>query len=286
VRKKTIAAFACGALLVVVAGAQTFGGIASDSSAAPSDGTTGTESHTVVVTRGSISNVLSLDVDLITRPRYQVPAPLGGSFSPEVREGEMVDAGETIGVIRSEGKNVKIVAKARSRVSKILASSGETVPGGIAVVALQSRSFALQATVAPSDRYRLTALGADNKVRGSIDNGPGPFNCPLLGGPQQGEDGSLSVLCAVPEYVKVFAGLKGIMAISLEQRNDVLTLPISAVAGTAETGQVSLIKDSGKTMLKDVKLGITNGVQIEIRSGLSEDQRVTSRAPSLSSTEE
>jgi hypothetical protein len=189
-------------------------------------------------------------------------------------------------VVHGDGKDVEITAKARARVSDILATPGETVPGGIAVLALQDRGFALRATVAPSDRYRLTALGANNQIRASISNGPGPFSCPLLGGPQQGEDGSLSVLCAVPGDVTVFAGLKGIMAISLEKRRNVLTLPIAAVAGSAETGQVNLVKEPGKTKLQDVRLGITDGVRIEIRSGLSKDQRVTSRPPSLGFAEE
>ncbi|WP_268221013.1 hypothetical protein [Streptomyces sp. EMB24] len=197
----------------------------------------------------------------------------------------MVDAGEVLGTVNGE-KNVRLVAKARSKVISVLASSGEAVPSGIAVFSLQDRSFALQAAVAPSDRYRLKALSADNLVRASIDNGPGPFNCPLLGGPQRSEEGTLSLLCAVPNDIAVFAGLKGIMAVSLEKRKKALTLPISAVAGSADTGQVNLVQESGKIVRRDVRLGITDGVRIEIRSGLSEGQRVTSQPPSLDSGEE
>ncbi|MGW7406838.1 hypothetical protein ACWGI9_24475 [Streptomyces sp. NPDC054833] len=282
-RKKTIAVSACGALLILAAVTQAYSHADSEPPTSASVGEDENTGGAVAVTRGNISNVLSTDAELVARPRYEVPAPLEGTFTPEVHKGQMVDAGGTLGVIRGDSKDVRIIAKARAKVTEILASSGEAVPEGIAVIALQDRSFALQATVAPSDRYRLTALGPDNAVRASIDNGPGPFNCPLLGGPQREADGNLSVLCAVPENIKVFAGLKGLMAVSLEKRKNALTLPVSAVAGSAQSGQVNLVEDSGRTVHRGVKLGITDGVRIEIRSGLSEGQRVTSQAPSLGS---
>ncbi|QIP73589.1 hypothetical protein [Streptomyces sp. VN1] len=282
--KKTVAAFACGALLATVLSAEVFGEGSSDSSTVSPDGVGSGVDHSVAVTRVDISSVLSLDAELITRPSYQIPAPVSGKFSPKVHEGDMVNAGEVLGTVNGD-KNVKLVAKARSRVTNILASSREAVPSGIAVLSLQNRSFALQATVAPSDRYRLKALSADNQARASIDKGPGPFNCPLLGGPQRSEDGNLSLLCAIPKDIAVFAGLKGIMAISLEKHKKTLTLPISAVAGSADRGQVNIVQESGKTVLRDVKLGINDGVRIEIRSGLSEGQRVTSQPPSLDSGE-
>ncbi|MEU9649866.1 hypothetical protein AB0E00_13200 [Streptomyces sp. NPDC048110] len=283
--KKTIATFICGALLVGIAGTDFFGEDSSESSTVSPEGAGSTADHGIPVKRGNISSVLSLDAELITRPSYQIPAPLTGVFTPKVHEGDVVDAGEVLGTVSGDKKE-SIFANARAKVVHALASSGETVPSGIAVFSLQDRSFALQGTVAPSDRYRLKSLNAENQVRASIDNGPGPFDCPLLGGPQRSDEGSLSLLCAVPNNIEVFAGLKGIMAISLEKHESILTLPISAVAGSSGTGQVTLVKESGKTVHRDVELGITDGVRIEIRSGLSEGQRVTSQPPSLGSGEE
>ncbi|MGY5054069.1 hypothetical protein ACWDFR_08340 [Streptomyces sp. 900105755] len=282
-RKKTIAASAGGALLIVATVTLFHSHLSAEPPVSPSAGEYENTGNTVAVTRGNISNVLSMDAELITRPHYEVPAPLEGAFSSDVHKGQMVDAGDTLGVIRGSGKEAKIVAPAPARVGEIFVSSGEAVPEGIAVIELQDRGFALQSAVAPSDRYRLTALGPDNTVRASIDNGPGPFVCPPLGGPQRDADGNLSVLCAVPKNIKVFAGLKGLMAVSLEKRKNALTLPISAVAGSAQAGQVNLVENSSRTVLRDVQLGITDGVRIEIRSGLSEGQRVTSRAPALDS---
>ncbi|MCM8555974.1 biotin/lipoyl-containing protein [Streptomyces sp. STCH 565 A] len=282
--KKSIAAFVCGALLATAASVEVLGENPSDSSTVSPEEVGSAADHSVPVTREDISSVLSLDAELIARPSYQVPAPVAGTFSPRVHEGDTVDAGEVLGTVSGD-KSVKLVAKARSKITNILASSGEAVPGGIAVFSLQDRSFALQADIAPSDRYRLKSLSADNQVRASIDNGPGPFSCPSLGGPQLSEDGNLSLLCTVPEDVTVFAGLKGIMAVSLERQQNALTLPISAVAGSADTGQVNLVQESGEIVHRDVKLGITDGVRIEIRSGLSEGQRVATQPPSLDSGE-
>lgn len=282
--KRNITVLVCGALLAAAVGVGALGKSASDSSTVNSSEGGSTTGRSVPVTRADISSVLSLDAELIARPLYEATAPIAGTFTPRVHKGETVDSGEVLGTVNGK-RNVGIVAKARSKVTEVFAASGEEVPSGIALFSMQDRSFALQAAIAPSDRFRLRSFSADNQIRASIDNGPGPFDCPSLGGPQLSEDGSLSLLCAVPDDITVFAGLKGIMAVSLERQKNALTLPISAVAGTVDTGQVNLVRKSGEVVRRDVRLGITDGVRIEIRSGLAEGQRVTTQAPPLSSGE-
>lgn len=234
----------------------------------------------VSVTKGSIRSVLSFDSELVSRPRYEVLAPDSGIFESKTSVGEIVEPREILGILRRGVKSIEIVAETRARVDSIAAQNGEDVPSGIALLELEARGFALKSVVAPSDRYRLTSVSPNNTVRASIDKGPGPFACPLLGGPQRGEGGELTLLCAIPSKLRVFAGLQGIMAVSLEQKEEALLLPISAVAGSADTGQVSLIDDSGKITTRDVILGITDGLRIEIRSGLVAGQKVSGQAPS------
>ncbi|MCZ4101162.1 hypothetical protein [Streptomyces sp. H39-C1] len=273
----------CGVLLAAAAAYAAAGagagpaGESSEGSLATGSGSSGT----VTVTKGDIRNVLSLNAELVARPAYTVLAPVGGTFQPRVQVGATVRPGEVLATVQTKDGQVSVTATARAEVLSVAAASGEQVPLGIPLVSLRSQGFALRAAVAPADRYRLTAMDAGSRARASIDKGPGPFDCPVLGGPQQSDGGDLSVLCAPPDNIRVFAGLRGILAIDLEKRGQVLTLPLTAVAGSADSGQVNLVDSAGNTTVHSVTLGITDGIQIEIRSGLTEGQSVAARPPAL-----
>jgi multidrug efflux pump subunit AcrA (membrane-fusion protein) len=60
----------------------------------------------------------------------------------------------------------------------------------------------------------------------------------------------------------------------------VLVLPVSAVQGDTQHGVVNRV-ENGVLSQVPVGLGITDGVRIEITSGLAEGDEVTSFAPGL-----
>ena len=58
-------------------------------------------------------------------------------------------------------------------------------------------------------------------------------------------------------------------------------LPIEAVAGTAQRGEVSYLARDGSVHLRAIRLGIMDGAVVEIKSGLREGDRVLATAPHL-----
>lgn len=253
-------------------------------------GTSGTPGEarspgTITVESGDITNVLTLNADVVSRPEYDLAAPTFGTFTPQVSEGQIVQAGTPVGTVSRGADDSIIKAPASGRIKKILAEQGDPVTDGIPLVTIRHTGFALKADVAPADRYRLTELNASTPGRASIDKGPGPFKCPLLGGPQGEDKQDMTLLCASETKQRLFQGLTGIMAIDVESRKNVLVLPLKAVAGDAEHGQVNLITKNGDTRNIEVDLGITDGTNIEVKSGLKEGDIVSLEAPYLTSSE-
>jgi hypothetical protein len=229
------------------------------------------------VTAGDIRAVLSLDAEVVTRPSYGVPAPEPGRFDPAVIEGMKIEAGDVLGVMEDGSE---ILAPSGGTVVKVEAARDETIPAGISVVTLESHGFGLRAPVTGADRYRLAEITAETSARASIVEGPGNFACSVLGGPQNSTEG-LEVLCAPPEDLRLFDGLRGILVIDLEHRADTLVLPLSAVAGSAESGAVTVIDESGKESVRKVVLGVSDGSRIEILKGLMEGETVASDSPEI-----
>ena len=152
------------------------------------------------------------------------------------------------------------------------------MPAGLPLVSLKASGFGLKATVADAVRYRLVKL--TGQATAQIENGPGPFPCPVLGGPEP-DGAGVGVTCGVPVGLRLFEGLPGIVAVRVGVSKDTLALPVEAVAGSADEGMVSL--QSGPTSYVDrsVKLGISDGSFIEVLDGLSLGDVVRVPAPSL-----
>jgi hypothetical protein len=63
------------------------------------------------------------------------------------------------------------------------------------------------------------------------------------------------------------------VAVVTGEARDVLILPVTAVAGESDQGYVTLLED-GRPVRRDVRLGLTDGLNVEIRAGLAEGDRV------------
>jgi HlyD family secretion protein len=76
-------------------------------------------------------------------------------------------------------------------------------------------------------------------------------------------------------------GMYAMVDILLEQRDDVLTLPISAIVRDGRDAYCCLV-ESGKIHRKPLKLGLRSGSDVEVLEGLSENETVViARADSL-----
>ena len=88
------------------------------------------------------------------------------------------------------------------------------------------------------------------------------------------------MLCLLPTSDGVVTGLPGIIGITTGAVHDVLVLPTNAVAGSANHGLVSLV-DAAGTREVAVGLGLSDGVSVEITSGVSEGDLVLPYGPGL-----
>ena len=78
-------------------------------------------------------------------------------------------------------------------------------------------------------------------------------------------------------------GMSGSAVISLEKAEDVLAVPVNAISTKGGMSFVTL-KAGDKEALVEVETGISNGTYTEIKSGLSEGDKVAVRASSSSSS--
>jgi multidrug efflux pump subunit AcrA (membrane-fusion protein) len=88
----------------------------------------------------------------------------------------------------------------------------------------------------------------------------------------------------VPGDVTVFAGLTAEIVIAGGVAENVLTVPITAVEGTAGTGNVYFVLPDGSTELRPVTLGLNDGVNVQVVEGLAEGDLVLQFIPGAPAT--
>ena len=155
------------------------------------------------------------------------------------------------------------------------------------------QSFNVTATISPEQLYRLTEQPTEAQV--TVQGGPAPFTCagltiitPL---PGSGGGGSATaraaraaastttVRCSVPAEVRVFPGLVADLTIAGGIAENVLTVPMTAVQGAADTGIVYVILDDGTQEERPVTLGLNDGINVEITEGLTEGELILQFVP-------
>ncbi|QEO13306.1 hypothetical protein FLP10_01895 [Agromyces intestinalis] len=183
---------------------------------------------------------------------------------------------------------------------------GQQVAIGESTGQVAPPSFNVTATMSPEQQYRLTDAPAEAVV--TIAGGPAPFTCGGLtistgaataggaggaggGGANAGAGagvdqgaGGTTVRCAVPGDVRVFAGLSAQVKISAGVADDVLVVPTTAVAGGAETGTVWVVQPDGERAEQAVRLGLSDGTQVEVVEGLAEGDSVLQFVPGAAAT--
>lgn len=148
----------------------------------------------------------------------------------------------------------------------VLSSSGRVVE------AEDSSSFDIEAPVSPQSlayQFMDPPIG----IKAQIDGGPSGFDCEWVG-LSTGDGGDVTMRCRVPDDIKVVAGLPVMMVLRLAEPVETLALPLSAVVGSAGTGQVVVITTEGERQVRQVTLGTSDGFWIEITDGLELDEVV------------
>lgn len=232
-------------------------------------------------------------------PLYQVRAEKEPAVEPEPAEG--TDGPVPPRPAAPAYTYTTVVAPVSGRVSPYAVAVGDPVTKGAAVVSVQPATYKAIGSITPLDRYRL--IDRPFHARVTIKGGPRPFVCRDLsvgdaaaapaiteggpegmdGGPEGGGgESATSVTCRVPASVVVFDGLSMSMTIPAGDAKAVLVVPVTAVRGLLARGKVWVIGPGGNPRPRNVRLGITDGKRIEVRSGLKEGDEVLRYVPGSS----
>lgn len=182
----------------------------------------------------------------------------------------------------------------------------QAVTVGETIGTVNPGTLSVTGTLTADQQYRL--VGAKGTAEVTLKGGPAPFTCTGLtigeapagsstGGATGGEDAMIemggtpeaatgAVRCSIPPKVKAFSGLGAEIEITNGNAKDVVVVPISAVLGTSQSGKVWTVAEEGaEPEPRDVTLGLTDGLQVEITKGLKAGEEILEFTPVDDGTE-
>jgi hypothetical protein len=91
----------------------------------------------------------------------------------------------------------------------------------------------------------------------------------------------LRVVCTAPADVKLINGASAALDLVTAEAKDALVVPVEAVAGSQGRGRVDVLAADGSRKTTDVELGLTDGKVVEIKSGLTGNEKLAVPGPDL-----
>jgi multidrug efflux pump subunit AcrA (membrane-fusion protein) len=273
----------------------------------------------IPVALGTVTNDVIITATVSADPAVPVKSTAAGTVSKLfVEQGATVAAGDPVLEVKvpierdpaktldEEGNPLpaifryeRVTAPAAGVLSSLAVIKGQDVTIGMVAGQVAPPSFSVSGTLQPEQQYRL--LNQPTEATVAITGGPAPFACtglristPLAGstgddGGSTGEVGAASgtgssgsgttVSCAVPAEVTVFSGLAAEMTIAGGKAENVIVVPTTAVRGAAQNGTVWGSTADGGTEERAVGLGLADGSQVQITSGLEEGEEILQFAP-------
>lgn len=194
---------------------------------------------------------------------------------------------------------IDVYAPATGTINYSVIKDQETTVG-TSIASISTGTYSATGTISAAQQYQLTQAPTSATI--TIKSGPAPFACNNLkigtgtasaptnstAAPKDTTDASsgdgttVQVRCAVPADKKVFPGLKATISIAVGEAKGALTVPLTAVQGNYATGKVWIVPDPAKptkTVETTVKLGINDGNQIVVTSGLKEGESILQFVP-------
>lgn len=236
---------------------------------------------TVSVVRGTITPTVSTQTTIVPAVPFIISSPENGIFNSVVELEEKITAGQIIGTVN--GKELK--SPVDGTITSI-APSNESVPSNYPVAIVQYTGFALNVE---ADNFLSTLPEyAELKAKFQVYDGVGPTDMIAVVSPAADENAFTGIVpqkgilqCLISQTVDVKSGQSATVVITATTRNDVLILPLSVIAGRQGTGLVTVITPNGERVETKVTLGVTDGANIEILSGLEEGDVVSATPPNL-----
>jgi len=234
-------------------------------------------------TIGSIRSVLVLDGVIVADQPVVVRTEAAGivsSFGPRLETA--VESGQTLLSVRGQAGETAIAASSSGILISIDVLAGQEVAVGDTVATIAPESYRAVAPIDPVLLYRL--YDEPLSIRATIDRGPAPFDCAFIslhapvGEGSNPLDAPVQLECGVPDSVRAFSGVRVQLAVTTADARDALLLPVEAVEGSADRGFVTVVGPTG-TERREVTLGISDGLRIQILRGLREDEQVLEFPP-------
>ena len=236
---------------------------------------------TVSVVRGTITPTVSTQTTIVPAVPFIISSPENGIFNTAVELEEKITAGQIIGTVN--GKELK--SPVDGTITSI-APSNESVPSNYPVAIVHYTGFAFNVE---ADNFLSTLPEyAELKAKFQVYDGVGPTDMIAVVSPAADENAFTGIVpqegilqCLISQTVDVKSGQSATVVITATTRNDVLILPLSVIAGREGTGLVTVITPNGERVETKVTLGVTDGANIEILSGLEEGDVVSATPPNL-----
>ena len=104
-------------------------------------------------------------------------------------------------------------------------------------------------------------------------------------GPSGSEATGLQLVCVAPDDVQLINGAAVTLELVTGKADDVLVLPVEAVAGRQGRGKVDVVGADRTRKTVDVVLGLTDGKVVEIKKGLRGTEEIAVPGPDLPAAE-
>lgn len=227
---------------------------------------------TAVVARMDITPVLTLPATVSDTVVLDVTADRPGTY-------EVTSSGQP--VIRDNDGQAHGLGPVGLQMVENIATPGDVVVPGLPVVRMRAPGFSVLAEVSGADllRFLVTPQGAKAQISGA----GAPFECSLWDPVPSRTTASETirfVACRVPHEAIALSGLSAILAIQFPGELNVLSLPVEAVAGSIDSASVFIDTPNGPVE-KAIRVGVSDGLRIEIREGLREGETVLLPSPTL-----
>lgn len=99
--------------------------------------------------------------------------------------------------------------------------------------------------------------------------------------PPGSEASGLRLVCTAPADTKLINGASATLEIVTQTAANAIVVPVEAVAGGQGKGRVEVVKDDGTKQIVDIVLGLTDGKVVEVKSGLTGEEKLSVPGPNL-----
>lgn len=268
---------------------------------------------------GSIVNTITVKGTVVADAPVSGKAPMSGVIQEVfVQQGAVVNSGQTIASIKQTTEREpiqnadgtvtqreptvtwsEVTAPATGTVTSLNVISRQPVEVGFIALTVTPSQLLVSGTIPAVQQYRLQQPPAEGQV--TITGGPAPFQCTDLRIGNTGTststsgdtddaavqvpgagaaNGTATVSCRIPSDVQAYAGVEAELVIEGGRVDNVLTLPVTAVTGQAESGIVTVLETNGTRTERPVTLGLSDGTRVEITGGVTEADAVLQFVPS------